>query len=70
KDRWEGEPAWILLAGKGAPQFTRRLRRGHEKKTMFVNSGAEAVENAGIGGTFGGNPVCCRAGLAVLKIPV
>jgi 4-aminobutyrate aminotransferase/(S)-3-amino-2-methylpropionate transaminase len=28
----------------------------------------DAVENAGIGGTFGGNPVCCRAGLAVLKI--
>jgi 4-aminobutyrate aminotransferase/(S)-3-amino-2-methylpropionate transaminase len=28
----------------------------------------DSVENAGIGGTFGGNPVCCRAGLAVLKI--
>jgi 4-aminobutyrate aminotransferase/(S)-3-amino-2-methylpropionate transaminase len=28
----------------------------------------DSVDNAGIGGTFGGNPVCCRAGLAVLKI--
>ncbi len=28
----------------------------------------DSVENAGVGGTFGGNPVCCRAGLAVLKI--
>ncbi len=28
----------------------------------------DAVDNAGIGGTFGGNPVCCRAGLAVLKM--
>lgn len=28
----------------------------------------DSVENAGIGGTFGGNPVCCRAGLAVLKL--
>ncbi len=28
----------------------------------------DSVENAGIGGTFGGNPVCCRAGLEVLKI--
>ncbi|MBM4333532.1 MAG: 4-aminobutyrate--2-oxoglutarate transaminase [Deltaproteobacteria bacterium] len=28
----------------------------------------DSVENGGVGGTFGGNPVCCRAGLAVLKI--
>ena len=28
----------------------------------------DSVDNAGIGGTFGGNPVCCRAGLAVMKI--
>ena len=28
----------------------------------------DSVDNAGIGGTFGGNPLCCRAGLAVLKI--
>ncbi|HSR11309.1 MAG TPA: 4-aminobutyrate--2-oxoglutarate transaminase [Thermodesulfobacteriota bacterium] len=28
----------------------------------------DSVDNAGIGGTFGGNPVCCRAGLAVLKL--
>ena len=28
----------------------------------------DSVDNAGIGGTFGGNPVCCRAGLAVLNI--
>jgi 4-aminobutyrate aminotransferase/(S)-3-amino-2-methylpropionate transaminase len=28
----------------------------------------DSVDNAGIGGTYGGNPVCCRAGLAVLKI--
>ena len=28
----------------------------------------DSVDNAGIGGTFGGNPVCCQAGLAVLKI--
>ncbi len=28
----------------------------------------DSVENGGIGGTFGGNPVCCAAGLAVLKI--
>jgi len=27
-----------------------------------------SVENGGIGGTFGGNPVCCAAGLAVMKI--
>lgn len=28
----------------------------------------DAVESGGLGGTFGGNPVCCQAGLAVLKI--
>jgi len=28
----------------------------------------DAVEHGGIGGTFGGNPVCCAAGLAVLQI--
>lgn len=28
----------------------------------------DSVDNAGIGGTFGGNPVCCRAGLEVIKI--
>ena len=28
----------------------------------------DSVENGGIGGTFGGNPVCCAAGLAVMKI--
>jgi 4-aminobutyrate aminotransferase/(S)-3-amino-2-methylpropionate transaminase len=28
----------------------------------------DSVDNAGIGGTYGGNPVCCRAGLAVLKM--
>jgi len=28
----------------------------------------DSVDNAGIGGTFGGNPVCCQAGLAVLRI--
>jgi 4-aminobutyrate aminotransferase/(S)-3-amino-2-methylpropionate transaminase len=28
----------------------------------------DSVESGGIGGTFGGNPVCCAAGLAVLKI--
>jgi len=28
----------------------------------------DSVDNAGVGGTFGGNPVCCQAGLAVLKI--
>lgn len=28
----------------------------------------DAVENGGIGGTFGGNPVCCRAGLEVIRI--
>jgi len=28
----------------------------------------DAVDNARIGVTFGGNPVCCRAGLAVLKM--
>lgn len=28
----------------------------------------DSVEGGGIGGTFGGNPVCCRAGLEVLKI--
>lgn len=28
----------------------------------------DSVENGGVGGTFGGNPVCCAAGLAVLKI--
>ncbi len=28
----------------------------------------DSVDNGGIGGTYGGNPVCCRAGLAVLKI--
>jgi 4-aminobutyrate aminotransferase / (S)-3-amino-2-methylpropionate transaminase / 5-aminovalerate transaminase len=28
----------------------------------------DSVDNGGIGGTFGGNPVCCAAGLAVLKI--
>ena len=28
----------------------------------------DSVDSSGIGGTFGGNPVCCRAGLAVLNI--
>ena len=28
----------------------------------------DSVGYGGIGGTFGGNPVCCAAGLAVLKI--
>ncbi len=28
----------------------------------------DSVDNGGIGGTYGGNPVCCAAGLAVLKI--
>jgi 4-aminobutyrate aminotransferase/(S)-3-amino-2-methylpropionate transaminase len=28
----------------------------------------DSVDNAGIGGTFGGNPVCCRAALAVINI--
>ncbi len=28
----------------------------------------DSVDAGGIGGTFGGNPVCCAAGLAVLKI--
>jgi 4-aminobutyrate aminotransferase/(S)-3-amino-2-methylpropionate transaminase len=28
----------------------------------------DSVEGGGIGGTFGGNPICCAAGLAVLKI--
>ncbi len=28
----------------------------------------DSVEHGGIGGTFGGNPVCCAAGLAVMKI--
>lgn len=28
----------------------------------------DAVESGGLGGTFGGNPVCCQAALAVLKI--
>lgn len=28
----------------------------------------DSVESGGIGGTFGGNPICCAAGLAVLKI--
>ena len=28
----------------------------------------DSVDYGGIGGTFGGNPVCCAAGLAVLKI--
>jgi 4-aminobutyrate aminotransferase/(S)-3-amino-2-methylpropionate transaminase len=28
----------------------------------------DSVGAGGIGGTFGGNPVCCAAGLAVLKI--
>lgn len=28
----------------------------------------DSIDNAGIGGTYGGNPVCCRAGLAVLKL--
>lgn len=28
----------------------------------------DSVEYGGIGGTFGGNPISCRAGLAVLKI--
>jgi 4-aminobutyrate aminotransferase-like enzyme len=28
----------------------------------------DSVKSGGIGGTFGGNPVCCAAGLAVLKI--
>jgi len=28
----------------------------------------DVAETGGLGGTFGGNPVCCRAGLAVLKI--
>jgi 4-aminobutyrate aminotransferase/(S)-3-amino-2-methylpropionate transaminase len=28
----------------------------------------DSVDAGGIGGTFGGNPVCCAAGLAVMKI--
>ena len=28
----------------------------------------DSVEAGGVGGTFGGNPVCCAAGLAVMKI--
>jgi 4-aminobutyrate aminotransferase/(S)-3-amino-2-methylpropionate transaminase len=28
----------------------------------------DSVDPGGIGGTFGGNPICCAAGLAVLKI--
>jgi 4-aminobutyrate aminotransferase / (S)-3-amino-2-methylpropionate transaminase / 5-aminovalerate transaminase len=28
----------------------------------------DSVEHGGIGGTFGGNPVSCAAGLAVMKI--
>jgi 4-aminobutyrate aminotransferase/(S)-3-amino-2-methylpropionate transaminase len=28
----------------------------------------DSVDSSGIGGTFGGNPVCCRAGLAVVNI--
>jgi 4-aminobutyrate aminotransferase / (S)-3-amino-2-methylpropionate transaminase / 5-aminovalerate transaminase len=28
----------------------------------------DSVHNSGLGGTFGGNPVCCSAGLAVLKM--
>ncbi|MCX5910276.1 MAG: aminotransferase class III-fold pyridoxal phosphate-dependent enzyme [Deltaproteobacteria bacterium] len=28
----------------------------------------DSVEHGGIGGTLGGNPVCCAAGLAVMKI--
>jgi 4-aminobutyrate aminotransferase / (S)-3-amino-2-methylpropionate transaminase / 5-aminovalerate transaminase len=28
----------------------------------------DSVDNGGIGGTYGGNPVCCAAGLAVMKI--
>ena len=28
----------------------------------------DSVDNAGIGGTFGGNPVCCAASLAVVKM--
>ncbi len=28
----------------------------------------DSVEGGGIGGTFGGNPVCCAAGMATLKI--
>ena len=28
----------------------------------------DSVDAGGIGGTFGGNPICCAAGLAVLKI--
>jgi 4-aminobutyrate aminotransferase/(S)-3-amino-2-methylpropionate transaminase len=28
----------------------------------------DPVDYGGIGGTFGGNPVCCAAGLATLKI--
>jgi 4-aminobutyrate aminotransferase / (S)-3-amino-2-methylpropionate transaminase / 5-aminovalerate transaminase len=28
----------------------------------------DSVESGGLGGTFSGNPVCCAAGLAVLKI--
>jgi len=28
----------------------------------------DSVDSGGIGGTFGGNPLCCAAGLAVMKI--
>jgi 4-aminobutyrate aminotransferase-like enzyme len=40
----------------------------YPKRTLFLNSGAEAVESGGLSGTFGGNPVSCRAGLEVIKL--
>lgn len=60
-EHWKVEPDLIIVAKSLAAGMPLSAVVG---KKEIMNS----VHPGGLGGTYGGNPVCCRAGLAVMEI--
>ena len=60
-EHWDVEPDLITVAKSLAADMPIAAVIGKQENM-------DAVHPWGLGGTYGGNPVACRAALAVLKV--